>query len=230
VSLHATTKHFTSSFELKRVDPGGVFEGYASIFDVIDQGKDRILPGAFRASLEKRAPVDIKLLWQHQPAEPIGVLEKIYEDERGLHVKGRLLMDVRRAREAYALMRAGALDGLSIGYKALKDHISPTSGVRTLEQVDLWEISLVTFPMQDAARIRSFKTAFPDPKIRTIRDFEIFLRDAGGFSRTQAKAVAIHGFQPVTDQRDAEATWRDVLESLRRARQIIQPQSSGDHS
>ncbi len=137
----------------------GLFEGYASIFNMVDRGNDLILPGAFGRSLADRGAGGIKLLWQHDPKEPVGILDEIYEDARGLYVRGRLIMDVERAREACQLLGAGALDGLSIGFHTLKS-TQRADGVRLLSQVDLWEISLVTFPMNDSARISSFKTDF----------------------------------------------------------------------
>ncbi len=140
----------------------GHFEGYASVFNVVDRGNDLVLPGAFAKSLKDRGSQGIKFLWQHDPKEPVGIVEEIYEDARGLYVRGRLILDVERAREAYKLLGAGALDGLSIGFHTLKSR-QRSDGVRLLSQVDLWEISLVTFPMNERARISSFKTDFiPD--------------------------------------------------------------------
>ena len=101
-------------------------------------------------------------MWQHDPTEPIGVIQAIREDRRGLYVKARLLLDVARAREALSLMRCGALDGLSIGYRAAKATLDDRTGERLLEDIDLWEVSLVTFPMQRHARIAAFKTGAAD--------------------------------------------------------------------
>lgn len=137
----------------------GHFEGYASVFNVVDRGNDLILPGAFKQSLADRGANGIKFLWQHDPKEPVGILDEIYEDAKGLYVRGRLILDVERAREAYQLLLAGALDGLSIGFHTLKSK-QRADGVRLLAQVDLWEISLVTFPMNQLARVSFFKTDF----------------------------------------------------------------------
>ena len=161
------TERLDSAFELKAVDAEGVFEGYASIFDRIDDGRDAVQPGAFARSLAEKGARAIKLLWQHDPKEPIGFIESLVEDARGLYVRARLLPEVRRAREALSLMRAGALDGLSIGYRARKARHEPGTGVRLLEDIDLQEISLVTFPMQRAARIAAFK-AEHDPRVTTV--------------------------------------------------------------
>lgn len=222
------TRVLDTDFALKSVDAAGAFEGYASVFDREDQGRDMIAPGAFLRSLKERGPEEIKFLWQHDPTEPIGVLEAVREDKRGLYVKGRLLLDVQRAREAHALMRAGALDGLSIGFRAVKSAVDDVTGLRRLEDVDLWEISLVTFPMQELARISAFKRK----PITTVRAFETFLRDAGGFSRRNAKAVAKHGFDACLPQREAEggdkgnasADWGAVLAAIQRAEAVLFPE------
>jgi len=137
----------------------GHFEGYASIFNVVDRGNDLIQAGAFRQSLLGRGARGVKFLWQHDPKEPVGILDDIYEDKRGLYIKGRLILDVGRAREAYQLLMARALDGLSIGFHTLKSK-QRADGVRLLMEVDLWEISLVTFPMNEMARISHFKSEF----------------------------------------------------------------------
>lgn len=225
------TNRLESAFELKAVDAEGVFEGYASIFDRVDDGRDAVLPGAFARSLADKGARAIKLLWQHDPKEPIGFIESLVEDMRGLYVRARLLPEVQRAREALSLMRAGALDGLSIGYRALKARHEPGSGVRLLEDIDLQEISLVTFPMQRAARIAAFKAAAP----HSLRDFETFLRDAGGFSRREAKALAASGFRAIgagaphptgAARRDAGADWTPALDA---ALQLISEIEETDH-
>ncbi|MGN0934268.1 HK97 family phage prohead protease [Falsigemmobacter intermedius] len=134
----------------------GRISGYASLFGRADQGGDIVLPGAYAASLAamERSGGRVKMLWQHDPAQPVGIWEEIAEDARGLRVSGRLLPEVARAREARALIAAGALDGLSIGYRTVKSS-RDTEGRRLLAEVDLWEISLVTFPMQREARIEA---------------------------------------------------------------------------
>ena len=131
-----------------------VIEGYASLFGVADQGGDLVLPGAFAASLKKLAAKGdkVRMLWQHDPTRPIGVWDEVHEDRKGLWVKGRLLPDVAQAREAAALITAGAIDGLSIGYRTIR---ADRDGKlrRQLVEVDLWEVSLVTFPMLPEAKI-----------------------------------------------------------------------------
>ncbi|TCT04185.1 hypothetical protein EDC22_11661 [Tepidamorphus gemmatus] len=135
----------------------GVFCGCASIFGAADLGGDLVEPGAFAGSLARRGAAGVKLLFQHDPAEPIGVWDEIVEDARGLRVRGRLMPEVARAREVLALMRAGALDGLSIGFRPVKARTDPRTGIRRLIEVDLWEISIVTFPMLPEARIGEVK-------------------------------------------------------------------------
>lgn len=147
------------ALEFKRQDQDGLFEGYASLFNREDLGRDVILRGAFRESLAKRGAGGVKLLFQHDPSCVIGVWLAIEEDARGLYARGRLVPEVEKAREVFALMRAGALDGLSIGFKALKGRRDARTGVRRLESVDLWEISVVTFPMLPDARVRAVKAS-----------------------------------------------------------------------
>ena len=143
---------------LVRVDTAGQFEGYASLFNLPDLGKDVVEPGAFSTSLARRGPRGIKLLWQHDPSEPIGQWLVLREDGRGLFVKGRLSLGVARAREILALMRDGAVDGLSIGFRTVKARSDPRTGYRRLIEIDLWEISIVTFPLLPQARVSVVKT------------------------------------------------------------------------
>ena len=143
--------------DLKAVEADGSFTGYASRFGVVDLGRDLVLPGAFAESLARRGPRGIKMLFQHDPAEPIGVWLELREDAHGLFVRGRILPEVERGREVLALMRAGAVDGLSIGFRTVEGRSDPKSGVRRLSRVDLWEISVVTFPMLPEARVSAVK-------------------------------------------------------------------------
>ena len=133
---------------------GCVIEGYASVFGLRDQGGDVVAPGAYAASLKRLAAREgrVRMLWQHDQAQPIGIWDEVVEDDHGLRVKGRLLTDVAKGREAAALMAAGAVDGLSIGYRTIRAEKLPDGG-RKLIELELWEVSLVTFPMLPAARI-----------------------------------------------------------------------------
>lgn len=141
--------------ELK-LQEGAVICGHASLFGAVDQGGDVVQRGAYAASLArlKREGHGVKMLWQHDPARPIGVWDEVREDERGLYVKGRLLVEVQAAREAHVLLQAGAIDGLSIGYRTLRSEKSAAGG-RLLHEVELWEVSLVTFPMLPQARVQA---------------------------------------------------------------------------
>jgi HK97 family phage prohead protease len=137
----------------------GTVEGYASLFGEIDQARDMVMPGAFAQTLKARGLRKIPMLFQHDPAEPVGIWLELREDFRGLWARGKLIPDVARARELLALVEAGAVDGLSIGYRTVRGRIEPQTRVRKLYQVDLWEISIVTFPLLAGARVRAVKQA-----------------------------------------------------------------------
>ena len=124
---------------------GDEFEGYASLFGVPDGGGDIVAPGAFARSLRRRPAAEVRMLYQHSAADPLGVWDEIVEDSRGLKVRGRLVLDVRRANEVRALFAAGALNGLSIGFRTLR--AKKDGGHRILTEIELWEISVVTFPL-----------------------------------------------------------------------------------
>ena len=145
----------------------GHFTGYASVFGVPDLGRDVVMPGAFSASLARRGASGVRMLWQHDPAEPIGLWLALAEDARGLRVEGKLNPSVQRAREVAALVREGALDGLSIGFRVVK--ALPERGGRKLLALDLWEVSLVTFPLQPRARVLTHACADPPDLAETLR-------------------------------------------------------------
>lgn len=149
-------KKLDFNLSLKSIDGLGSFAGYASVFNVVDNQRDRIQRGAFSRTLQGRVGA-IKLLWQHQQDEPIGVFTQIFEDSNGLYVEGRLLLNVQRALEAYTLLKAGALSGLSIGYSPTRYSTDSKTGIRTLSEVELWEVSLVTFPANSAANVTVVK-------------------------------------------------------------------------
>lgn len=178
--------------EIKQISDEGYFSGYGSVFDVVDDWDDVIVRGAFAETLQSKTPV---MLWQHDSAEPIGVYERVYEDEIGLWVEGRLLLDLEKGREAYILLKNRAIRGLSIGFLpiAWEDEMRDRKKIRVLKSIDLWEVSLVTFPANKKAVV---------DEVKTVRGLENFLRDVG-FSRAEAKAAlaAIRA----DSQRDAEA-------------------------
>lgn len=158
----------------------GTVEGYGAVFGNVDSYGDVILPGAFAKGLGKRK---VKMLWQHDPSRPIGVWDEMREDDRGLYVRGRILSEVEKGREAIALMSAGAIEGLSIGYRTVDAEYK--DGNRMLKEVDLWETSIVTFPANELAEA-SVKS------IETERDLEQVLIECG-LSRKAAKAIAAQG-------------------------------------
>lgn len=135
---------------------GAVISGYASVFGLVDRGGDVVAKGAYAACLErlKAKGGSVRMLWQHDPNQPIGVWDELREDDHGLWVKGRLLESVDKGREAAALVKAGALDGLSIGYRTVRA-AKDGKGRRILHEVDLWEVSLVTFPMLPDATVQA---------------------------------------------------------------------------
>jgi HK97 family phage prohead protease len=141
------------------IDANGRFAGYASVFGALDDGGDIVMPGAFAKSLRKRGREQMRLLFQHDPKEPVGIWERIAEDGFGLWVEGRLTSGVPRADALRRLIETRAIDGLSIGFRTVRATREPATGYRRLWQVDLWEISIVTFPMMDGARIG------PSPKM-----------------------------------------------------------------
>lgn len=146
-------------FKTITVNDKGFFSGYASVFDHVDDQKDVVLKGSFKQSLEKweREGQWPKMLWQHNQKEPIGRWLFMEEDARGLYVEGQLLLDVQKAHEAYALMRAGAVDGLSIGYRVVRAQKNAKSAIRHIHEVDLLEISVVTFAANQQAKITRVK-------------------------------------------------------------------------
>jgi len=165
----------------------GTFEGYGSVFGNKDLGNDVIEKGAFAKSLKKRKPQSVKLLYQHKSDMPIGVFDEIREDDHGLVVKGRLALKTQAGAEAYELLKMGALDGLSIGFRVNPKEVSydKRGNKRIIKEVDLMEVSLVTFPMNPQATVRSVKG-----EEISIREWENGMRDAFSLSRSEAKMAA----------------------------------------
>ncbi len=214
-------------FEFKALSEDGEFEGYAAIFNNVDLGGDRILPGAFTKTLKKTGG-KIPILADHHSRDQIGWGLEAMEDKRGLKVHGKLNFAVQRASEKYALAKqaaeVGARMGLSIGYAAIR----PTyeGDVRILKEIDLGEYSLVTFPMNTRAGITAVKHGHvvlaPDDIKTNVRTLEIYLRD-GGLSQQQAKRIASLAFK---DQRDVDSgqalkEYKEVLSAIREVKQKI---------
>lgn len=229
VSPSMSTKDFIdrevkyAPLNLETVSCEGVFEGYASLFDTVDLSKDVVRKGAFAKGINSKTPLSVKMLYQHNPCEPIGVWQTIKEDHKGLFVKGKLLTEIQRAKEVLSLMKQGALDGLSIGYKTIrsqKKNLSKTANalhgqqpvasrqglVRELLEIDLYEISIVTFPMHPDARVDKVKSLDISSGYPTIRDFERWLMRDAGFTRKQAQTAIAKGFKSLAFTREAEAT------------------------
>jgi HK97 family phage prohead protease len=152
-----------------RIEADGTVEGYASLFGEIDASRDMVMRGAFRETLAQRGVRRIPMLFQHDPAEPVGIWLELREDAHGLYARGKLIPDVWRGRELIALIRDGAIDGLSIGFRTLQGRLDPRTRVRKLEAVELWEISIVTFPLLAEARVRAVKQASSPPSLSRAR-------------------------------------------------------------
>lgn len=203
-------KKLIRALQVKSMEDDGTFTGYGAVFGNVDSYGDIILPGAFKNHLATNAPSDTKLLWQHNTQKPIGVWKDIQEDDNGLLVKGQLLVnDVQKAKEAHALLKAGAISGLSIGFSVNQGGSRfGADGYNYLTDLKLWEISIVTFPANPEANVNDVKSMTP-------KDFENFLRDAGGFTKSQAKRIASQGFKTgvLCDEETGEET-RDMTELL----------------
>jgi hypothetical protein len=157
--MHHSPPHLRGTRPRAVVSETGVFVGYASLFNRPDRQGDVVRPGAFADSLKKRGAGGIRMLFQHDPAEPVGAWLDIAENATGLMVRGRLNLDVQRGRELSALLDQRGLDGLSIGFRTVSASRDRLTGLRHLHRLDLWEISLVTFPMLDGARVSRTRTA-----------------------------------------------------------------------
>jgi HK97 family phage prohead protease len=193
-----TTRNF--QLEVKSLSDEGVIEGYASIFGNVDNGGDKVMPGAFVEGLAKARQTGrkVKMLWEHDTREPIGIWDDLAEDAKGLWAKGHLVLEVERAREVHALIKAGAIDGLSIGYRT--EVSEPEGNVRLLKSVKLYEISMVTFPMNERAKISSVKADGCEAIIEklsagdrlTEREFETLAKGLGLSNSQAERAARIH--------------------------------------
>ncbi|MDE1484596.1 HK97 family phage prohead protease [Xenorhabdus bovienii] len=210
-----TKKRLDVPLKIKSVSDSGEFEGYGSVFGVKDSYDDIVLPGAFENSLKQWGEKGglPALLWQHRMDEPIGIYTEMKEDEVGLYLKGRLLIDDDPlAKRAHAHLKAGSLSGLSIGYLLKEWEYDRTKEAFLLKELDLWEVSLVTFPANDEARVSEVKSAFARGDIPAPKSIERVLRDVG-LSRSQAKAFMAEGYGALS-LRDAE-TDVSILNALK---------------
>lgn len=198
-------ERMTLAAEIKAADGDeGIVEGYGSVFNVVDQGGDVVEKGAFAGSLSRTLP---KMLWQHDPSQVLGVWDAVDEDDTGLKMRGRINLQKQLGRDVLSDIKMGAINGMSIGYRTRKS--GNQGNARVLKEVDLWEVSLVTFPMNEAARIDAVKAAD-----MTEREMERTLRDAG-MSRSVARAFMAGGFKAVQAMRDAGEDASDVAALLR---------------
>lgn len=218
-------KYKDCHFEVKAVQEDGFFSGYASVFGNEDSYGDIVIKGAFAETIAdwqergKMPPV----LWNHKTDEPIGVYTLLKEDEKGLYVEGRLLVkDVVRAREIHALMKAGAVDGMSIGYSTVEYNYDKETDVTELLKLKLWENSIVVFPANDLSRVEAVKSKLQAGELPTLPEFEKFLRDAG-FSKSQATAIAGHGLRRLLGEPAENET------AIKNALQILQGTQYGKH-
>ena len=193
------------------VQQDGTFKGYASLFGVKDQGGDIVMPGAFDGSLATSRRV--RMLRDHDPGKVIGKWTVIRADDRGLYVEGKLFLDTAGGKEAYVLLKEGGLEGLSIGYRSKR--AKRTNAGRELHEVELWEVSVVTFPMLEEASVSDVKS-YEDGNFALFkRMIEEAARDAG-FPSTEAKAAAAGAVQGLLGARDAaETNAADVAAMLR---------------
>lgn len=195
------------AFKAEEVSDTGTFRGYGSIFGNLDHGKDIVERGAFAASLAaiKAAGTVVPMLWQHNTHEPIGDWSNLEEDETGLKGEGNLWVDVAPyARIAHRGMKAKAITGLSIGYRVKRESYDRTTGITVLHELELREISPVTFPMNELARVESVKSILAEGGLPAMNEFEKFLREAG-FSKTQAAAIANHGLSKLLRSESGDA-------------------------
>lgn len=187
-------KQTNVEFEFKEEDGEPIIEGLASTFGNIDEVGDIVEKGAFKKTLRRRKP---KMLWQHNIDDVIGIWDKTKETDEGLLIKGKFA-DTQLARDARELSKMGAVDSLSIGFTVEKFDFDTNTNIRKLQEVNLFEVSLVTFPANDKAKIVAVKS-LPE----TIRDFENMLRDVVGYSKDEARSIASIGFKGINKGRDA---------------------------
>jgi HK97 family phage prohead protease len=204
-------KHRNLPMKIKAIEKDGSFAGYGSAFGVMDSYRDVVMQGAFAKTLGAWAERDAlpPILWQHMSTQPIGPFSKMEEDETGLYVEGQLLIDdVPQAKTAYALAKARVIRSMSIGYDIPEGGITFDGKMNLfrLTEIDLWEISLVTFPANVEAVITDVKSIFARGELPTLKQFESFLREAGGISRSRATAIANGGLTKLLNQREAEGT------------------------
>ena len=217
--LHDLYSYEEIAFETKELETeeDGSFEGYASVFNNKDLGNDVIRKGAFLKTLSEKKPNQIKLLYQHKTDQPIGVIESLSEDNKGLKIKGRLALKTQMGAEVYELMKMGAINSMSIGYRLAPDSYKydDKNKRRVIKEVDLMEISMVTFPMNPKANITKVKGEDLEDGIITERELEKRLRDSGLFSN----ALCTHTAGLLHKSYNKEL--RDVVDGIKQLSNII---------
>jgi HK97 family phage prohead protease len=207
----ANLKYLDAQLEFKDLSETGSFSGYASIFGNVDEGGDIVERGAFKEIMKTRDG-KVRVLLHHNMREPIGKAT-VQEDDTGLRFDGQLVMEDAKARAAHAHMKAGILDGMSIGYDILANGSTSTEAGNTrLHGLKLYEISVVTFGMNPLAKIETVKNRLP--QVTTIREYEDFLREVGGFSNAQAKLLASGGWKVLQAARDENAGEEQAADDL----------------
>lgn len=186
-----SVQHSVGPLSITELKEDGTFAGYASVFGVIDSHKEAVEPGAFKKSLARWTQKDNApaMLWMHDPTMPIGVWYGMSEDKKGLVVYGKLALGTQKGHEAYELLKLKALTGLSIGYRVLSSKIDRRRKVRVLTDVDLFEVSLVTFPSNDKARVESVKAPDKKKKKRKKAVKKTSVTAASAQSKAKTKAV-----------------------------------------
>lgn len=208
----AKRNHINVPFEIKSMDDSDeffYFEGFASTFGNVDLGDDVMVRGAFSDSLAKRRP---KLLWQHDMDDPLGVFDAVEETDTGLRVSGRMpKSDTFVSGRVIPQMQVGSVDSMSIGFSIPKGGSIIKDGIRYISKADLWEVSLVTLPMNPAAIVTGMKSVgVEEIESLTERELEEFLRDSANISRKGAKYIA----SKVKAQREAESGQREAEQVL----------------
>lgn len=178
-------------FQIKSINEDGVFSGYGTVWGDVDAYSETLAKGSIKRSLKKREPA---MLWQHDTTQPVGVWTSLVEDDHGLLLEGKVALDASIGRDAYALMKLGAVKGLSIGFIPVKWSQDRDNRLVTFSEVDLYEVSIVTFPALSSAKIDNVKSFFNGEQMPTVRDVEAFLRDSG-LSKTQAMTFISKGYQ-----------------------------------
>jgi HK97 family phage prohead protease len=207
--MRGQTVDYLHSAEFKFRDiKAGTVAGYGSVFGNVDHGLDRIEAGAFRKSIMGRR--SLPMLHEHR--DPIGVWSTIAEDDHGLKVAGKI-SDTQLGRDVRTLAKDGAITGLSIGYTATRHRFE--GQVRVLEEVELHEVSLVTFPMNQLAQVTSAKSQLARGDIPALAELELLLRNAG-LSRRQAKRLLRHGYAGMTPAHTAAALLEGMADRLSR--------------